>query len=142
MIKDALIVIKGTQGLGDCTDTIEFTTDGRFGVKDGGFYISYDESQMLDTDGEVKTKIYINSDNSVLLQRTGAIKNRILIENGKRNNCFYSTPLGDINLGIYGESVEHDLTADGGYLKLKYSVDTNFLLISKNEVNISVKEIN
>ena len=53
MIKDALIVIKGTQGLGDCTDTIEFTTDGRFGVKDGGFYMQSKKSPGF-TGGVIK----------------------------------------------------------------------------------------
>ena len=34
MMKDVIISIKGTQGLYEEIDTIEFTTDGRFGEKD------------------------------------------------------------------------------------------------------------
>ena len=47
MLKDVLINIKGTQGSGNEQDVIELTTDGRFGEKNGGFYITYDESEML-----------------------------------------------------------------------------------------------
>ena len=142
MIKDAIINIKGIQGIDDETDTIEFMTDGRFGIKDGSFYISYDESRMLDTGDEVKTHIYINSEDSVVLQRTGTIKSKILIENGKRNNCFYSTPHGDLTIGVYGEAIEHNLTDSGGEIKLRYTIDYDLRLISRNEVNISVREVN
>ena len=142
MIKDALINIIGIQGIDGDTDKIEFTTDGRFGFKDGSYYISYDESHMLDTGDEVKTHIYIKSEDSVVLQRTGTIKSKILIEKGNRNNCFYSTPHGDLTIGVYGEVIEHNLTDNGGEIKLKYTIDSDLRLISQNEVNISIREVN
>ena len=141
MIKDAIINIKGIQGIDGELDTIEFNTDGRFGVKDGNFYISYDESGMLDTGDEVKTHIYIKSEDSVVLQRSGTIKSKILIEKGNRNNCFYSTPQGNISIGIYGELIEHNLTDSGGEVKLRYTIDSDLRLISRNEVNISIREV-
>ncbi len=141
MIKDAIINIKGTQGIDGETDTIEFNTDGRFGIKDGNFYISYDESGMLDTGDEVKTHIYIKSEDSVVLQRTGTIKSKILIEKGSRNNCFYSTPHGSLSIGIYGELIEHNLTDSGGEIRLRYTIDSDLRLISRNEVNISIREV-
>ena len=142
MIKDALININSIQGIDDDTDTIEFMTDGRFGFKDGSFYISYDESRMLDTGDEVKTQIYIKPDDSVVLQRTGTVRSKILIEKEKRNNCFYSTPMGDLTIGVYGELIEHNLTDDGGEIKLKYTIDSDLRLISRNEVNITIREVN
>lgn len=142
MIKDALININSIQGIDDDTDTIEFMTDGRFGFKDGSYYISYDESQMLDTGDEVKTQIYIKPDDSVILQRSGTIKSKILIEKGNRNNCFYSTPIGDLTIGVYGEQIEHNLTDNGGEIKLKYTIDSDLKLISRNEVNITIREVN
>ena len=103
MIKDVIIDIKGIQGIDDDSNVIEFTTDGRFGIKDGEFFISYDEGQMLEESLEVKTSIFIKPD-SVILQRNGAIKSRMVIEKGVRNTCFYSTPHGNMVLGIYGEN--------------------------------------
>ena len=141
MIKDVLINIKGIQGIDDQTDTIEFMTEGRFGIKDGEYYISYDESGTLDSGEEVKTHIYIKSSDSLVLQRTGAIKSRMVVEKGNRNTCFYSTPHGELVIGIFGECIEHNLTESGGELKLKYNIDSNLTLISKNEVNISVREV-
>jgi len=140
MIKDVIIDIKGIQGIDDESDTIEFTTDGRFGIKDGEFFISYDDGQMLEESLEVKTSIFIKPD-SVVLQRNGAIKSRMVIEKGVRNTCFYSTPHGNMVLGIYGDSVDYDLTEKGGSLKMSYNIDSNLKLVSRNEVSIKIREI-
>lgn len=72
MLKDVLINIKGTQGSGNEQDVIELTTDGRFGEKNGGFYITYDESEMIGIEN-VKTSLYIKPDNSVILPNYRAL---------------------------------------------------------------------
>lgn len=140
MIKDVIIDIKGIQGIDDESDTIEFTTDGRFGVKNGEFFISYDDGQMLEDSLDVKTSIFIKPD-SVILQRSGAIKSRMVIETGVRNTCFYSTPHGNMVLGIYGENVDYNLSENGGSLKMSYNIDSNLKLVSRNEVSIKIREI-
>ena len=53
MIKDVIIEIKTEQTVDSDTDCIEFTTDARYGFKDGSYFVSYDESQLLEVDGEV-----------------------------------------------------------------------------------------
>ena len=50
MIKDVIIEIKTEQSLDGQSDSIEFSTDGRFGIKDGSYFLSYDESGLLDDD--------------------------------------------------------------------------------------------
>ena len=142
MIKDVIIDIKTEQTVDGNTDTIQFTTDGRFGIKDGSFFISYDESRLLEVDGEVKTTVFIKPDNSVVMQRNGAYNSRMVIEKGVRSNCFYSTPMGQLSLGIFGEKVMSSLTENGGNLVMNYTIDTDLKLISRNRVNITVKEVN
>lgn len=142
MIKDVIIDIKTEQTVDGNTDTIEFTTDGRFGVKDGSYFISYDESGLLEVDGEIKTTVFIKPDNSVVMQRNGAYNSRMVIEKGVRNNCFYATPMGELSLGIFGEKVKTDLTDNGGKICMNYTIDTNLQLLSRNQVNISIKEVN
>ena len=142
MIKDVIIDIKTEQTVDGNTDTIQFTTDGRFGIKNGSFFISYDESRLLEVDGEVKTTVFIKPDNSVVMQRNGAYNSRMVIEKGVRSNCFYSTPMGQLSLGIFGEKVMSSLTENGGNLVMNYTIDTDLKLLSRNRVNITVKEVN
>lgn len=141
MIKDVLINIKGIQGIDGESDTVELVTEGKFGIRNGEYYLAYDEGAMLDSKDEVKTRIYIKNADSVVLRRTGAIASHMLIENGKRNTCIYATPFGEMTIGISGESIEHSLNENGGEIRLKYSIDSQLRLISRNEVNISVKEV-
>ncbi len=141
MIKDVIIDIKGVQGLDGNTDTIEFSTDGRFGFKDGEYYISYDEGQLFDNGDRVKTQLFIKPDDTVLLQRSGALKSKMLIEKGKRNTCFYSTAAGDLVIGIFGEALDYGLTEKGGKISLKYTIDSDLRVISRNSVNISIREV-
>jgi len=139
MIKDVIIDIKGVQGIDDETDTIEFTTDGRYGIKDGEFFISYDEGQMMGDGTQVKTSLFIKPD-SVVLQRKGTINSRMVIQKGERNTCFYSTPYCNMVIGIYGDEIKCDLTEKGGKIKLMYNIDSDLKLVSKNSVDIIVKE--
>ena len=126
MIKDVIIDIITEQSIDGQTDNIEFTTDGRFGIKDDSYFISYDESALLDVDGEIKTTIYLKPDNTVVLQRKGAYNSRMVIEKGIRTSCFYSTPAGSLSLGIFGEKVKNELNDDGGKIAMTYLILTLF----------------
>ena len=140
MIKDVLITVVGIQGIDGEEDTVELTTEGRFGLRDGKYFLSYDEGQIVEA-GRVKTKIFINSPDSVVLQRTGDISSRMEITAGERKSCFYSTPVGDICIGIYGENIELDLKENGGNINLVYTIDSDLKLISRNRVKITFKEV-
>jgi uncharacterized beta-barrel protein YwiB (DUF1934 family) len=142
MIKDVIIDIKTKQTVDGDTDLIEFTTDGRFGFKEGSYFISYEESKLLEVEGEVKTTVFIKPDNSIVLQRKGSYNSKMVIEKGIRNNCFYTTPMGELTLGVFGEKVKTDLSDNGGTVCMNYSIDTNMRLLSQNQVKIFIKEVN
>ena len=133
MMKDVIIKIKGTQGIDGEQDEIELTTDGRFGKRGDSYYMTYDESAMLG--------IYIKPDNSVILQRTGAVESRLVVESGKRSSCYYNTAQGELIIGIFGETVKTELGLNGGKIHMCYTVDSNLKLISRNTVDITVREV-
>ena len=135
MMKDVIISIKGSDG----DENIELMTDGRFGVKNGSYFLTYDETEMLGM-GKVKTSIYVKPDSSVIMQRTGAVESRLVVEEGKRSVCAY-TDVGELLIGISGESVKTNLTADGGDISMKYTIDSNLKLVSRNTVKISVRGV-
>ena len=142
MIKDVIIEIKTEQTLDDSTDKIEFTTDARYGFRDGSYFISYDESKLMEVEGEIKTTLYVKPNASVVLQRKGAYNSRMVIEKGVRNNCLYATPNGEFSLGIFGEKVLANLSDDGGNITMNYTIDSGLQLLRRNKVNISIREVN
>ena len=76
------------------------------------------------------------------MQRKGAYNSCMVIEKGIRNNCFYQTPHGELSLGIFGEKVFSRLNNNGGEISMKYTIDTGSQMLSRNNVNISIREVN
>lgn len=140
MIKDVLITVKGEQNVQGDSDSVELTTCGRFGLRDGKYFLSYEEGQ-IDGSGKVKTKININSPDFVALLRTGDIESRMEIVKGERKPCLYATTVGHIYIDIYGEKISVDLNENGGKIKLHYSIFSGLNVISRNKVEITVKEV-
>ncbi len=137
MMKNVLIKITGKQGIGEDTDSVELTTVGKMGIKEGKFLLTYDESELLGVKG-IKTSLMVKDDDTVVLQRSGGYTSRLVVQKGVRNSCFYSTPHGDLLIGIFGETVSHNLSENGGTVNMSYTIDSNLQLISRNSVEINV----
>ncbi len=140
MIKDVMITVKGTQSIDGEGDSVELTTCGRFGIKEGKYFLSYEEGD-LSHKGRVKTRININSDNSAVLNRSGDIESRMEIVKGQRRPCLYATGVGNIYIEIYGEQISVNLGENGGRVMLGYSIFSGLNVISRNTVEITVKEV-
>ncbi len=140
-MKDVLIHIKSKQfveGAGEA-ESVELKTVGKFGIKEGKTYITYDDSAAFEAQ-DVTTIVKI-SGGQVSLQRTGQVTGRLVVEKGQRHLCCYNTTAGSMMVGIFGELVDNGLTDSGGALVMRYTIDINSSMVSRNEVKISVKEV-
>ena len=138
-MKDVLITIKGLHTNEDDNDNIELTTIGSLTEKNGKQYITYHESEEIGL-SDVKTVLKVDADRSVTLTRTGAMRSRLTIEKGQRHFCHYDTGFGEMMVGIFGETIRSSMTKKGGELFMSYTIDVNSELLSRNEIQITVKE--
>lgn len=140
MLSEKVIEIRSviTDGEGN-EDVIEMNTVGKYGLKNGKVYLSYDDSSSVGVD-DVTTILTAQND-MVVLKRTGALQSRLEIEKGERHQCHYSTQFGNLSVGIFGEMVDIKLDESGGKLSMEYTIDVNSQLLSKNNVEITVKEV-
>ena len=90
MLSEKVIEIRSviTDGEGN-EDVIEMNTVGKYGLKNGKVYLSYDDSSSVGVD-DVTTILTAQND-MVVLKRTGALQSRLEIEKGERHQCHYST---------------------------------------------------
>ncbi len=139
-MKNVIIDIRGTQGIDGESDVIELSTVGTLCEKDGKYLISYEENETLKTDN-VKTLVKTEGNSKITMIRSGGIDSRLVIEKGRRNTCFYSIPQGELVLGIFGETIENTLGANGGRVRMSYTIDIENSVLSRNTVEISVKEV-
>lgn len=140
-MKKVIIDIKSTQGLDNDENVIELTTLGQLAFKNGKYYLFYSEGETLGKSG-VKTTLKADGNNRVVMTRSGALEGRLIITKGQRNQCFYSTEYGQVMLGLFGESIENNLNDNGGSLNMCYTIDVDNGLLSRNKVEINVREVN
>jgi len=139
-MKDVLIEIKGTQQYSESEpDVSTFTTTGKFSVDEKEIKLIYNESEMIGAK-DVTSEITIEGD-TVTLARRGGMESRLTIEKGRRHSCLYNTPEGDFVIGIYGESLLTEFTQNSAKIYMSYTIDVYSGLLSKNIMEIKIKEI-
>lgn len=134
---NVMITVKGTQTVEGESNVTELTSEGTLEIINGLPVMTYDESDM--TGEKVKAKLSMLSDTAFEFERIGAFSTKMLIEKGVRHNCSYSTPYGEMMLGIVGRSLDNKMTESGGKVGLTYTIDVNSALLSENEIEITVK---
>lgn len=134
---NVMITVKGTQTVEGESNVTELTSEGTLEIINGLPVMTYDESNM--TGEKVKAKLSMLSDTAFEFERIGAFSTKMLIEKGVRHNCSYSTPYGEMMLGIVGRSLDNKMTESGGKVGLTYTIDVNSALLSENEIEITVK---
>lgn len=98
----------------------EMTVWGVFSGTDGDFRLNYDES--FGEDMRAHTEIRVK-DSCVCVERSGDINSTITLQRGRRHNCRYQTPYGDILLEIIARQVDSQVNAGRGRLRLVYEID-------------------
>lgn len=139
MKNDYLITIDGRHTADDDTETISLSTFGSYVHRDGKDYITYKETDATGYEGDVTTVMLENS-NRATITRHGKTRSRLVIEKGQKHMCHYETDYGNLMIGILADKIDNRLQADGGEVRLRYSLDINSNALSVNELNITVKE--
>ena len=138
-MKKVLVKVKGTQGIDGENAVIELTTEGTLREFEGDYIITYSDDPT-ESGNKTKTQLTVQKGGTVILDRHGDLNSRLVITEGERNNCLYAIPQGSMTLGIYGKQVKSNMTANGGTVKMVYSIDMNLQPLSDNEVEIFVEE--
>lgn len=138
-MKNVVLNIKSSQEIDGQIDTMEFISVGSYSKNDSKTILEYDESVSFGIDG-IKTTLTIDENGIVTLNRSIGKYGNLVVEEGKRHLCQYSTEYGDFMIGIFGECIKNELSPEGGSLLLKYSIDINSGLLSKNKVEINMRE--
>ena len=115
--------------------TCELTTGGSLDFRPDGFTVIYNE-----TDEELKgctTKLKY-SGGTIVMTRTGKYNTELIIEKDRRHTCFYSTPFGELMMGVYTNNLFTDMNENGGTLRFSYTIDFNNDLASENDLTVTV----
>lgn len=139
MKEDYLIKVTGIQTVDGDTDRIEIITSGTMLHREGKFLIKYTERDSDNPRIAIENTVLVNGDGQVTVIRKFGGESRLILEKGRRHSCIYSTPMGDMSIGIYTDFIKNSLVPlVGGKLSFKYTLDFNAGFVSDNELHITI----
>lgn len=143
MTDKVLVTVLGKQKYDDLNDKIEMTTVGTIEENENGYTIRYTEEQEPPAKPNRATLKISKDEKSIELIRSGSASSCLIIEKSRRNLCNYSTPYGDMLMGIFGREINIGFDEDEGKrtFHFAYDIDINGALSSQNDVTVTLKNI-
>ena len=128
-------VIISVKGLMD-EDDAELVTDGEYEF-DGGARFSYEESDLTGMEGT--TTSFSVENGIVSISRTGTVSMEMEFEEGRKHYFVYDTPFGSLSMGVDTQSIRSCLDENGGSLEVKYLLDLENSMMSRNSFEINIR---
>ncbi len=135
--KKIVVEVKGTQTVGDMSDTMEIITPGTYNYKNGISYILYEEYND-ETKSPLKNMIKIG-DKGVELVKRGEYNVNMVFSTTNESVSYYNTPFGQILIGIITEDISIAEEAEKIVIRINYRLTMNGEYASDNEISITVK---
>ena len=117
-----VLSLRGRQSyLDQDPEVIELVTEGVLQQHDGGWDLSYEESDLTGLLG-VTTTFRIEP-GKIVLTRTGKLDSQMVFQEGKSHDSLYRMDFGALMITVCGKKVAYDLTEEGGVVDLVYSIE-------------------
>ena len=142
MTKDVFVRIVGLQTAVDETEEsgnepIEVVHTGTYYFKNGKHYVFFEEvAEGLQ--GVTKTQIKWKDKEWLEVSKKGLSNVHMIFEKNKKNRCYYNTPFGQLNLGIFMTDMMVDEKEDCIEIRAEYALDVNFEPLSECTIRIRI----
>lgn len=122
MTKNVILSIEGRQTyVGQEPDVIRLDTEGTMSFRNGGWDISYEESELTGLAG-VTTTFRVEPE-KVTLIRTGKLSSTMVFQEGVAHDSLYRMEFGALLITVKATRVFFDLVEDGGTIDLVYHIN-------------------
>ncbi len=120
-------------------DKLEFVTEGDLYKESDRAYVTYAESEVSGMEGTTTT-VCVDGQ-KVSLIRLGTINSIMEFEAGKKNVTWYSTPYGDVTMGIITKDVfvNYNDQEEPTKVMIDYNIEIEGKTNSENRLNIKIK---
>lgn len=116
---------------------ITLRTTGTYTQRGGVRFIAYKEYD--ESDPKLARTSVLKLEPGKLTMMRGGTATRLILEEGKRHLCLYDTGYGTLSVGVFTSSLRSSLDKQGGKLDVKYTLDIDSNLSSRNEIQIKVE---
>ena len=102
-------------------EIIELVTEGWMEFRNGGWDISYEETELTGLAGV--TTVFRVEPGRVTLDRKGALNSQMVFEEGVSHDSLYQMAFGTLMLTVKATFVYYDIVSDGGTIDLSYQIN-------------------
>ena len=142
MTKDILLKISGLQFSADNDDPnepepVEIIAPGEYYYKNGKHYILYDEV-MEGFDGVTKNVLKLQ-DGLLEITRRGSSNVHMIFEKDKKNLTCYTTPFGNLMMGIDARRILIEESEEEIYAQVEYALDINYEYLADCRIVLDIR---
>ncbi len=142
MTKEVLVSISGLQMIAGNMESngdepIEVLSAGTYYFKNGKHYVFFEEVAE-GMQGITKTQIKWKDTEWLEVSKKGLSNVHMLFERNKKNRCFYETPFGQLNLGIFMSEMQVEEQEDSIRIRAEYSLDVNYESLADCVIRIRI----
>ena len=121
MSTPVILTIQGRQSyVGQEPDVIRLDTEGTMEFRNGGWDITYEESELTGLAG-VTTTFRVEPE-KVTLIRTGKLSSTMVFQEGYNHDSLYRMEFGTLMISVRATRVYFDIIPDGGTIDLVYNI--------------------
>lgn len=121
MAEERVLKITDVSSDGETTEKVEMETTCIYYGEPDNYTVEFDE--IFAEDMKSRTVLRVKDGNCAHLLRTGSINTELIIEKSVRHNSAYSTPYGELMVGITGTEFTSVAQPDRLLLQMNYTVD-------------------
>lgn len=121
-MKRVMLSIRGSQSYRDQEpDIIELVTEGQMEFVDGGWNITYAESDLTGLSGVTTT--FRVEPQKVTLSRTGKLRSTMEFQVGTSHDSLYQMEFGALMISVTTKHLFFDILPEGGCIDLVYEIE-------------------
>lgn len=138
MTKEVLLAIRGLQFDASEEDTnIETVTAAEYYKKNNSHYVIYEEASE-GLEGTTKNIIKFR-ENSLDLMKKGLVNVHMIFEEDRKNMTNYSTPFGDIMIGINARKIR--MKEEGKHIQVDvdYALEVNYEHLADCKISMNIQ---
>lgn len=142
MTKDVLVSISGLhadvmQELEEENEAIEVVNPANYYFRNGKHYIVYDEP-VEGMSGTIKNKLKITDDNTVEIMKSGISNAHMIFEKNKKNQTYYSTPYGQMLVGVNTKDMKVDVKENRIDIQIDYELHVNHEAVADSTIKMNI----
>lgn len=138
MKQPVMLTIRGRQAYQDQEpDVIELVTEGFMEDTDGGWDISYEESDLTGLGG-VTTTFRVERD-KIILSRTGKLNSQMIFQEGMTHDSLYQADFGALMISVTATKISSDVTSCGGVIDLEYKIEIEQSAMGTIDYHLDIK---